>query len=533
MSRSRPMALVVHRRSRSLALALSGFCAVLAATTVGCGKEAARCGGEVCSDGQQCLFDACRGPCPCAPDHTCVDGACFPSACGAQTCPTGEVCLDEVCGSPACGGASCGPLLCDPGSGTCASCSTDADCPNPTPRCNTTTGGCECRPESSTENCANGRDEDCDGRVDCAEAECTQQPCGPGGALCQNGLCQCPGGETLELTCGDGADNDCDGQVDCADPDCAARTCRAAVAACDASEVCSAGVCPPDQVQPFAHICRLGQPGSCDVAEQCDGQSPACPPDGVASPGIVCRSAEGVCDVPEVCDGVSAACPVNGVKNAGTSCGVSAQGPCDLQDACDGVSPSCVARLQPEGTVCRAQSDVCDTAETCDGTSIDCPMDGVLPSDALCRAAETGAPCGKAEYCTGTSKSCPANVHLSGVICRAAANDCDAVDSCDGSQATCPDAKQPAETACTYDNNPCTNDRCNGSGVCQPLTVTDNTSCPGGICCGAMCVVPNTNTNCGACGKYCTGLTECCNGTCVTRGQCGALWPPPSPSPFQ
>ncbi len=56
--------------------------------------------------------------------------------------------------------------------------------------------------------CNNGRDDNCDGRIDCADPTCTRDPvcCVPavGGEVCNNGV-----------------DDDCNGLVDCADPSCA------------------------------------------------------------------------------------------------------------------------------------------------------------------------------------------------------------------------------------------------------------------------------------------------------------------------
>ena len=58
--------------------------------------------------------------------------------------------------------------------------------------------------------CAGGLDEDCDGDVDCADADCAADP------LC---MMMCAATETL---CADMMDDDCDGDLDCADADCVA-----------------------------------------------------------------------------------------------------------------------------------------------------------------------------------------------------------------------------------------------------------------------------------------------------------------------
>ena len=132
-------------------------------------------------------------------------------------------------------------------------------------------GTCEAREVS----CDDTRDEDCDGRTDCADPDCASVPScsatctGESGALCGNGadddcdgLVDCLDGDCggapscltlpipipgctpqfpfiVELLCGDGTDNDCDGQRDCDDSDCK----RPGTCGCLVSETaCSDGV---------------------------------------------------------------------------------------------------------------------------------------------------------------------------------------------------------------------------------------------------------------------------------------------------
>jgi hypothetical protein len=75
---------------------------------------------------------------------------------------------------------------------------------------------------SDTEiDCADGEDEDGDGRTDCDDLECTTEAaCAP----------------TVETTCDDGLDDDADGLVDCDDTDCAAD------AACLVESACADGL---------------------------------------------------------------------------------------------------------------------------------------------------------------------------------------------------------------------------------------------------------------------------------------------------
>jgi hypothetical protein len=75
-----------------------------------------------------------------------------------------------------------------------------------------------CQP---VEICDNGLDDEGDMLADCADVmDCENQPCGAFGTVCLGGSCACPGGAIMESDCGDLTDNDCDGDVDCADADC-------------------------------------------------------------------------------------------------------------------------------------------------------------------------------------------------------------------------------------------------------------------------------------------------------------------------
>jgi hypothetical protein len=73
-------------------------------------------------------------------------------------------------------------------------------------------------PEAS---CDDGSDNDCDGAVDCDDADCAGDP-----------ACEvCTITENPEASCDDGSDNDCDGAVDCDDSD------------CDGDPACGGGTC--------------------------------------------------------------------------------------------------------------------------------------------------------------------------------------------------------------------------------------------------------------------------------------------------
>lgn len=99
--------------------------------------------------------------------------------------------------------------------------------------------------------------------------------------------------------------------------------------------------------------CGGGLDGDCIT---CDfGGAPATGTCGIAPPEHLCRGAAGYCDLPEQCDGVSGACPTD--------------------------------QLVPGGFVCRPLRDRCDVAEYCDGASRACPLDAFAGPERLCRAA--------------------------------------------------------------------------------------------------------------------------------------------------
>jgi len=246
----------------------------------------------------------------------------------------------------------------------------------------------------------------------------------------------------------------------------AALECRAAAGACDLAETCD-GVSPacPANAKSTAE-CRAAA-GACDVAESCDGVGDTCPADLVAVSGNTCRPLAGDCDVEETCDGVGAACPGDVVLPAATSCR-SAAGVCDVAESCDGASGACPADAKDTG-LCRAAAGVCDLAESCDGVGDNCPADA--KSSALCRAA--AGDCDVAESCDGLANGCLADdFEAASVACRASSGDCDVAENCSGSGASCPaNGFVPNGSSCAG-GNVCGNGLC-GSPV--PILLTKAT----------------------------------------------------------
>lgn len=172
------------------------------------------CSGRACgTNGLTCSAGACR--------CLTVDGGVGPAA--ETTCNDAfdNDCDGLVdCAEAACAGSSCGAFgkACV---GTTCACVVD--------------GGMSQMAEVA---CADGRDNDCDGLIDCAEIACGNQACGANGLRCSGGTCRCllpdaGAGQLTETTCNDGLDNDCDGQIDCLDPNCAtAANCMMGVENC-------------------------------------------------------------------------------------------------------------------------------------------------------------------------------------------------------------------------------------------------------------------------------------------------------------
>jgi hypothetical protein len=135
---------------------------------------------------------------------------------------------------------------------------------------------CECAPDAGTAGgtevtCANNKDDNCNGLVDCAEASCDGQPCSTTGRVCLGTTCTCvvPGGtvQTGENLCNDGRDNDCDGLIDCQEVTCNGEYCGANGFKCAGSScVCAGRGGTPQTVETN---CSDGFDNDCDTFVDC------------------------------------------------------------------------------------------------------------------------------------------------------------------------------------------------------------------------------------------------------------------------
>lgn len=214
-----------------------------------------QCNGQPCRDGEVCVENACiAAACvgvECPAGEACVNGTCFSLGCGdGGTCAQGSVCLEETCTPAACvgvecdAGVSCVAGLCQP-----PTCGDAGMCP-------------------STQACIDGA---------CVDARCVGLTC-PAGQECVAGACVsgCTKTQDKESTCGNAKDDDCDGKADCADDDCANQLCVDDKLPCS-RDVCTNGACAHPPIDAGV-VCRASV-GGCDQAERCTGSSTACPAD--------------------------------------------------------------------------------------------------------------------------------------------------------------------------------------------------------------------------------------------------------------
>ena len=531
---------------------------------------------EVCGDGldNDCDSNVDNG-CACTPASTtpCVTG--IPGICsdGTATClddgtgygfcipdfaPVAEVCGDGLDND--CDGVVDNGCVCTPGSTTACMTSRLGICSAGLQTClddGSGYGPCVQTAIEFPEVCDDALDSDCDGNVDCEDADCVGDlacvipppMCAPGDrksctvplpGICSEGEIVCdsfgawgpcvpillPG--DISEDCGSFGDEDCDGVSDCSD-----------TADCATDIAClgwGSSKCTPGDSKP----CMTGLPGLCAVGVQnCNGSGTWDPCAAVLLPGDLSEDCSSAGD--EDCDGASDCSDTDCVADPACTSSPPACVPGDIkacltgmvgvcatgQQVCNlsGTWDPCTAVFMP-GTLSEDCSNGMD--DDCDG-STDC-SDGDCSADPAC----TGLTCvpGDIQSCltgmvgvcatgqqvcnlSGTWDPCTA-VFMPGTLSEDCSNGMD--DDCDGST-DCSDADCTLDPACTGGGGPCTPGAIrscgyNSVGECVLGTETCDLSGSWGPCVGAILPVAE---NCSDgldndCDGFTDGLDPDCGG---------------------
>jgi hypothetical protein len=450
----------------------------------------------------------------------------------------------------------CANLVDDDGDGL-VDCADVADCgTDPTCMMCRPTG-----PENTAVACTDGRDNDCDGFVDCLDTECRALP------AC--GGCVPTGGENTAVACTDGRDNDCDRLLDCADPDCLGVSvcpCRPTGAEnnafacvdmrdndCDGRTDCAdpecAGVpacggCVPTGGENTAVACADGRDNDCDRLTDC--ADPDCSGVGtcacVALPEACNDMRDNDCDRLTDCADpdcrtapVCMACVPTGAENTDLACADGRDNDCDARLDC--ADPDCAGTRAC--MVCMPTGGENTDAECRDGRDNDCdrltdcadPGCAMTAACAICTptgAENTDAECrdGRDNDCDRLTDCADPGCALVAACCRPTGaentdatctdgrdNDCDRLRDCADPECamapTCvmcvPTGAEGTDASCTdgRDNDcdtavDCADPGCFRVPACVPAPANDNCSRPIPV------AVPSvtTGTTVGAAGDY-------------------------------
>jgi hypothetical protein len=226
----------------------------------------------------------------------------------------------------------------------------------------------------------------CDGAGNCCESVRV--------SVTVDNVPNCEALERVGLTCRDGRDNDCDGRLDCNDADCATDTACAA-SGCNGNGVCESG----EDCGTCAGDCPAGSGAACGngLCETRNGEDClTCPADcngrqgGPTSQRFCCGSGGGSNPV---------SCADSRCTATGFACSsLLAEASCCGDGTCNGVETSCdcavdcgpAASGELAGSTCRDGLD-----NDCDGNADcfdrDCAADGFCPEcdgDGLCEPGE-------------------------------------------------------------------------------------------------------------------------------------------------
>ncbi|MEI8254239.1 MAG: MopE-related protein [Deltaproteobacteria bacterium] len=342
--------------------------------------------------------------------------------------------------------------------------------------------------------CTNGRDDDGDGLIDCADvADCGTDP------SCT--ACVPTGPENNNTACGDGRDNDCDRQIDCLDPDCVGTP------AC--------GGCVPTGPENNPSACTDMRDNDCDrlldcADPDCTGVPVCgCMPSGPENSPLSCSDArDNDCDGAVDCldTGCAAlpmcmACVPTGPENNTSACSDGRDNDCDgLRDCsdtdCSGIAP-CGCTAVPE--VCNDLRDNdCDRLVDCD--------------DPDCRTSPICAVC------------TPTGPETNDVVCADGRdNDCDRlIDCADPDCLTATPCGGCVPTGLENNSAACGDGRDND---CDRLIDCADSDCRATPAC-TVCVAENTATLC-ANGRDddCDALVDCADPDCAMIPACAVCAP--------
>jgi hypothetical protein len=431
-------------------------------------------------------------------------------------------------------------------------------CPDGDPEATECVGGRCVSPECSPENPEACGDGGCEVDDDCGEAPvgCARTICTAGECFVGSDFSACAAGEFChpELGCqprpmesdagmstmdgGPSTDDGGTGPIDMGPPEECGMPCDTGNACETGIYECSTGeaICVRDSLVSAGTVCRESA-GQCDVAEQCDGESPTCPMDAFEPTGVSCS--DGFCDglgtcsdscTPGAecstgnpcetgtidCSGGTPSCTASGNAPNGTSCGTTENGPFG---SCGGFSSAC----DETGTRTRTI-----TTYTCQSGSCQTNTEDDVDS---CGRSTSGTSCGSTmttawSTCSGFSGTCGETGTQSRMVttytCASATCDSDTTmetrgcsrdtdgDGCGtvtyGSWSTCDYGSSCAESGTR--SRPRYTPTCSG-GSCSTVTTSQSGSC-------------SRSTDGNSCGTSMTGPWGSCmyeGGRCDETGQ--------------
>ena len=370
------------------------------------------------------------------------------------------------------------------------------------------------------DDCSNGKDDDLDKDVDCADSDCD------GRDGCEYGT---------ELTCDDGVDNDCDTLTDCDDLDCDGDVC-APNAICSSS-TCSCSPATWDDCNGDVGDGDSGDGCECDVSGDnvCYGEV-CCTPESESTTcsGKGCGTVINNCGQEVNCGSCSLGTCNTGVcqyKDCDASCNCnyvdgdysdicSVNSDCELacNDSCDPLADCCTGSLvctDTGGADYRCRDSACPEETDCaccipDCTGLECGPDPICGVE--CGPCIGGGTCniGVCQYKACSEESC---IWFDGDVADECASDPDCVIetytclACDGTDCVEQEFAEPCVDEC----NTCTSLGCECG--------THNNGCGGTIDCGD-CLICEVCDGCNCVPDICTCPDCNASGECVSTEMC-------------